>query len=133
MHVFGSSIFMVASASILGISLGIIGAIAAGVILFAGIVIGLPVYLFHRRRIIEMEREHENQDINELREKVTRLEEHCEKLQDQIHTLSSNLSDEGRELDQRLTKLLDTKKDQAKQQDEASQGPKLQRIGTPQD
>ena len=80
-------------------------AIVGGLAIILGIAVGLPVWLHHRRRMVEM-RGTQAQQFEDMRNRIDVLEQKCEKLTEQVLECQTQMADEGRELDQRLSQLL---------------------------
>jgi hypothetical protein len=83
----------------LGVQFGLV--ILAIIVAFFGMVVGLPVYLHHRRTVLKMKGQ-SNRDIEALHKRIDHLEKECRKLQDQVTEAHVLLADERRELDKRL-------------------------------
>jgi hypothetical protein len=82
------------------------GLIAFGIVVgFFSIVVGLPVWLYHRREMARMHGLRARQD-GEMRARVEALEERCDKLEERVTTAHNLLSDEQRAMDRKLAKLL---------------------------
>jgi hypothetical protein len=83
-----------------------LGLIAFGIVVgFFSIVVGLPVWLYHRREMARMRGLKLRQD-GELQERVEALEERCDKLEERVTDAHTLLSDEQRAMDRKLAKLL---------------------------
>ncbi len=85
------------------IQLGLI--VLAAVTVFFGIVIGWPVWLSHRRRVMELTSA-QGRENKKLLERLEALEKRCEKLEEQVVETHIQLSDERRELDKKLSAIL---------------------------
>jgi len=79
--------------------------IFATVVGFFGIVVGLPVWLHHRRTMLKLKGQN-GRDIGTLHKRIDDLEKQCHKLQEQVTEAHVLLADERRELDRRLENKL---------------------------
>ncbi len=97
----------------LAIPVGIALASVVGTLVFFGVVVGLPVWLHHRRRMLELTGI-QSEDVEELEAQIKGLEERCRKLEDQVLQLHTALADESRQLDLKLSEVLEEHKDEEK-------------------
>ncbi|HYF48610.1 MAG TPA: hypothetical protein VEJ63_04360 [Planctomycetota bacterium] len=65
------------------------------------ILVGLPIWLHHRRSVLKMTGQR-GRDIEALHKRIDQLEKECRKLQDQVTEAHVLLADERRDLDKRL-------------------------------
>ena len=79
----------------------IIGALLA----FFFIVIGLPVWLYHRREVLKMKGTAKGETTS-LSQRVAALEKRCEKLEEQVTQAHLLLADEQRQMDRKLAAML---------------------------
>lgn len=79
------------------------GVIAVAVL--ATIVVGLPVFLHHRRQVLKMKLA-KKEEFGALHAKLEKIENRCEKLQEQIVDIHHQLADERRQLDCKLSAML---------------------------
>jgi hypothetical protein len=72
---------------------------------FLLLAIGLPVWLHHRRRVLELRGTHAK-ELARLRERVEVAEKRCAKLEQQLVDVHMILADETRVLDKKLSSIL---------------------------
>ncbi|MCK6472943.1 MAG: hypothetical protein L6R28_14465 [Planctomycetes bacterium] len=85
--------------------LGVGGGIVIATIAFFTIVVGLPVYLHHRRLMAKMQGVEEDR-ISALKNEVAELRKRCETLERDILVLHEEMADETRVLDRKLSSIL---------------------------
>jgi hypothetical protein len=72
---------------------------------FLTIVVGLPVYLYHRRQMLKL-KGNNARDVKNLHNRIDELEERCKKLEEQVTDAHCLIADEQRELDRKLERKL---------------------------
>lgn len=81
------------------------GGITLAFIAIAAIVIGLPVYLHHRRRMAQLSGL-SDEKVAALRSEIAELRKRCETLERDILVLHEEMADETRVLDRKLSSIL---------------------------
>lgn len=84
------------------LQLGLAG--LAVVALSSLVVVGLPVWLWHRREVLKLKGTH-SRDVVKLKERMDELDKRCNKLQEQVTAAHLMLDDERREMDKRLAQI----------------------------
>ncbi len=83
-----------------------LGLVGLGIVaLTFGILVGFPVWLYHRREILRM-RGTAAKDVQRLRERIEGLEKRCAKLEEQVASAHMLIADEQRQLDKKLSNLV---------------------------
>jgi hypothetical protein len=79
--------------------------ILGAVVLFFFIVVGLPVFLYHRREVLRMSGL-SNRQTMKLSDRVAALEKRCDTLEERIAEAHLLLADEQRQMDRKLSAIL---------------------------
>ncbi|MGD0089104.1 MAG: hypothetical protein ABSE73_04230 [Planctomycetota bacterium] len=69
------------------------------------IVVGLPIFLYHRREVLRM-RGFSDKHTVKLSDRVATLEQRCDKLEERVTEAHLLLADEQRQMDRKLSALL---------------------------
>jgi hypothetical protein len=68
-------------------------------------VIGLPVYLYHRREVMRLKGT-QAREVSKLTERIESLDKRCQKLEEQVTAAHLLLDDERRQMDRKLATML---------------------------
>ena len=74
-------------------------------VLLLFIVVGLPVFLYHRREVLRMKGVSDKQTVK-LSDRVATLEQRCDRLEEQVTQAHLLLADEQRQMDRKLSAIL---------------------------
>ncbi|MCY3023626.1 MAG: hypothetical protein NTW87_31995 [Planctomycetota bacterium] len=79
--------------------------ILGAIVLFFFVVVGLPVWLYHRREVLRMKGLARNETAA-VSQRVTALESRCDTLEERVTEAHVLLADEQRQMDRRLAAML---------------------------
>ena len=83
-----------------------LGLVGLGIVaLTFGILVGFPVWLYHRREMLRMKGTNAK-EVQKLRERIDVIEKRCAKLEEQVATAHLLIADEQRALDKKLSKIV---------------------------